>query len=156
MIPILILYEYNLQLILKVLSAFESKTAVPFIISHKDQVVGTSRYFDMSEQHKHLEIGFTWFNPSVWRTIVNTETKYLMLRHAFEDMDCIRVQLKTDLRNVRSQEAMRRLGATQEGILRHVVILPDGHLRNTMYFSILREEWFNKVKPFLESKIAKQ
>lgn len=135
------------------LAAFASKNEVPFIISLDDTVVGTSRFFAMSEQHKNLEIGYTWFNPSVWRTITNTETKYLMLQHAFEQMDCIRVQLKTDLRNVRSQEAMRRLGATQEGVLRHVLILPDGHYRSSMYFSILRDEWFNKVKPFLESKL---
>jgi RimJ/RimL family protein N-acetyltransferase len=77
----------------------------------------------------------------VWRTAVNTECKYLLLRHCFETLGMIRVQLKTDARNLRSQRAIERLGAVREGVLRHHRVLPDGYLRDSVYYSILSGEW---------------
>ena len=88
-----------------------------------------------------LEIGGTWYGPEFQRTVVNTECKYLLLQHAFETLGCIRVQLKTDLRNERSQKAIERIGAVKEGVLRNHMILPDGHYRHSVFYSILDTEW---------------
>jgi RimJ/RimL family protein N-acetyltransferase len=88
-----------------------------------------------------VEIGGTWYGVDFRRTVVNTECKYLLLRHAFEALGCIRVQFKTDLRNERSQKAIERIGAVKEGILRNHMILPDGRVRDSVYFSVLDSEW---------------
>jgi RimJ/RimL family protein N-acetyltransferase len=88
-----------------------------------------------------LEIGGTWYGPEFQRTMVNTECKDLLLQHAFEKLSCIRVQLKTDLRNERSQKAIERIGAVKEGVLRNHMILPDGYYRHSVYYSILDTEW---------------
>ncbi len=115
----------------------------PFVIVDQaaGTVVGSTRYLDIDSQNRSLEIGSTWLAPSVWRTSINTECKYLLLRHAFESLDIIRVQLKTDLRNLLSQKAIERIGAVREGVLRHHRILPGGILRDSVYYSILAEEW---------------
>ncbi|OZC01722.1 GNAT family N-acetyltransferase [Rubricoccus marinus] len=104
-------------------------------------VVGSTRFGNIVPQHKRVEIGWTWIGKRWQRTAVNTEAKLLMLRHAFGPLACNRVELKTDARNVRSQEAMRRIGATEEGTLRHHMVTASGHLRDSVYFSILLEEW---------------
>ncbi|MBK5279435.1 MAG: GNAT family N-acetyltransferase, partial [Bacteroidia bacterium] len=96
-----------------------------------------------------LEIGGTWYGSNFQRTIINTECKYLLLGHAFETLGAIRVQLKTDLRNERSQKAIERIGAVREGILRNHMILPDGRHRDSVYYSILDSEW-SEVKMRLE------
>ena len=88
-----------------------------------------------------MEIGWTWVATRWQRTAVNTEAKYLMLRHAFEELGCLRVELKTDLLNVRSQRAMERLGAVREGVLRSHMIVDDGRVRDTVYYSIIAAEW---------------
>jgi RimJ/RimL family protein N-acetyltransferase len=88
-----------------------------------------------------LEIGGTWYAPEFQRTAVNTECKFLLLRHAFEELRAIRVQLKTDMRNERSQRAIERLGAIREGVLRNHMILPDGRYRDSVFYSILDTEW---------------
>ncbi len=88
-----------------------------------------------------LEIGGTWYGAEFRRTQVNTECKYLLLRQAFEEFSCIRVQLKTDLRNERSQRAIERIGAVKEGMLRNHMILPNGHIRHSIYYSIIDSEW---------------
>lgn len=98
-----------------------------------------------------MEIGWTWITPSQQRTPANTEAKYLMLTHAFEELDCVRVELKTDTRNQRSIDAIRRIGATEEGILRKHMQTHQG-TRDTVYFSIVDEEW-STVKSALNSKL---
>ena len=104
-------------------------------------VVGSTRLGNVALGHRRVEIGWTWIAAPWQRTAINTEAKLLLLRHAFGPLACNRVELKTDARNARSQEAMRRIGATREGTLRHHMVTASGHLRDTVYFSILREEW---------------
>jgi RimJ/RimL family protein N-acetyltransferase len=119
--------------------------AVAFAILDRTtgRVAGSTRYFDIRPRDRGLEIGHTWLGVAFQRTGINTECKYLLLRHAFEDLGALRVQLKTDARNVRSQAAIERLGAVREGVLRHHMVLPDGHLRDTVMYSILRPEWLS-------------
>jgi RimJ/RimL family protein N-acetyltransferase len=100
-----------------------------------------SSYLEVSPADARLEIGFTAFTPDVWGTAVNPECKLLLLGHAFEDLRCGRVQLKTDIRNVRSQRAIDRLGARHEGVLRRYQRRADGTVRDTVLFSIVAEEW---------------
>lgn len=104
-------------------------------------VAGCTRYLEIRPAHRGLEIGGTWYGAAYRRTRVNTESKYLLLEHAFERLGCIRVQIKTDSRNARSQRAIERLGAKKEGVLRKHLILPDGHIRDSVYYSILDSEW---------------
>lgn len=131
------------QLVKDALSAREQGVAFPFVIFDLklNKIVGSTRLLDISVPNRRLEIGWTWLSPEVWRTSVNTECKLLLLNHCFEKLKTIRVQLKTDERNVRSQEAISRLGAIKEGTLRNHRILSDGFYRNTVYFSILDTEW---------------
>lgn len=105
------------------------------------RAVGVTSYMDIRAADRGLEIGGTWLTPQVWRTALNTECKYLLLCHAFETLGCLRVQLKTDSRNVRSQRAIERLGAVKEGILRKHMILHDGYVRDTVMYSIVDSEW---------------
>lgn len=134
-----------------ILARAEKGTDVPFVAIHIDSgcVVGASRYMNIMPKDRGLEIGGTWYGPEYQRTVVNTECKYLLLKHAFEKLGCIRVQLKTDLRNERSQKAIERLGAVREGVLRNHMILPDGYYRHSVYYSILDTEW-PQVKKRLE------
>ena len=126
-----------------ILARAEKGTDVPFVAIHIDsgRVAGASRYMNIMPNDRGLEIGGTWYGPEYQRTVVNTECKYLLLQHAFEKLGCIRVQLKTDSRNERSQKAIERLGAVKEGILRNHMILPDGYYRHSVYYSILDTEW---------------
>lgn len=116
---------------------------LPFAVVEREagRVVGATRYLDIRPEHRGLEIGGTWYAVDRQRTGVNTDCKRLLLAHAFEALGAIRVQLKTDARNERSRRAIERIGATYEGTLREVMILPDGHRRSTAYFSILDREW---------------
>jgi RimJ/RimL family protein N-acetyltransferase len=106
-----------------------------------NHAVGVTSYLNISPLDRGLEIGGTWLTPEVWRTAINTECKYLLLRHAFESLGCIRVQLKTDERNMRSQHAIERLGAVKEGILRKYQVTHSGYQRNTVMYSIIDTEW---------------
>jgi RimJ/RimL family protein N-acetyltransferase len=126
-----------------ILSRAEKGTDLPFVAIHlaSGRVAGATRYMNIMPNDRGLEIGGTWYGPEFQRTVVNTECKYLLLSHAFETLGCIRVQLKTDLRNERSQKAIERLGAVKEGVLRNHMILPDGHLRHSVFYSILDTEW---------------
>ena len=130
---------------------------LPFAVVHlaTGRAIGASRYLNIEPANRGLEIGGTWYGRAYQRTAVNTECKYLLLSHAFDQLGCIRVQLKTDLRNERSQRAIERLGAVREGVLRHHMIMPDGHLRNSVYYSILAEEWTG-VKARLESMLGRE
>lgn len=118
-------------------------TDLPFAVIHLEtnQVIGSTRYLEIRPKHRGLEIGGTWYAPAFQRTAVNSESKYLLLRHAFEDLGCIRVQFKTDARNLRSQRALERIGAVQEGVLRQHIITPSGFVRDSVYYSILDREW---------------
>lgn len=119
-----------------------------------NRAVGSTRLMDIRREHGALEIGWTWLSPLVQRTGVNTEAKFLLLRHAFEDLGAVRVQLKTDSRNLRSQKAIERIGAVREGVLRRHMRLWNGYLRDTVYFSVLDHEW-PQVKDRLLEKLQK-
>ncbi|WP_421617727.1 GNAT family N-acetyltransferase [Brevibacillus sp. TJ4] len=118
-------------------------TELPFAIVERGsgQVIGSTRFLGISPADRGLEIGSTWLTPSVWKTSVNTECKYLLLRHCFEELGCIRVQLKTDRRNENSQRAIERIGAVREGVLRNHAIVQNGYVRDTVMFSIIDREW---------------
>ncbi len=122
-----------------------------FIVVRKSDgcAIGATSYMDIHVRNRGLEIGGTWITPATWRTPINTECKYLLLRHAFETLGCLRVQLKTDGRNVRSQKAIERLGAVKEGILRKHMITRTGYVRDTVMYSIIDTEW-QAVKERLE------
>jgi len=131
-------------------------TALPFAIIARTtgQVVGSTRYANIARADGRLEIGWTWLARSAQRTPVNTDTKYLLLRHAFEVLGCIRVEFKTDVLNERSRAALLRIGAKQEGVLRSHMITASGRVRDSVYFSILAAEW-PAVKVGLEQKLAR-
>ena len=131
-------------------------TDLPFVAIHlaSGRVAGATRYLNIETQNRALEIGGTWYGPEFQRTVVNTECKYLLLSHAFETLHCIRVQLKTDQRNERSQRAIERIGAVKEGILRNHMILPDGRYRHSVFYSILDTEW-SDVKKRLEAMMER-
>lgn len=118
-------------------------TDQPFAVIHAESgsLAGATRYLEIRVEHRALEIGGTWYGLEYQRTAVNTESKYLLLRHAFESLGAVRVQFKTDLRNVRSQKAIERLGAVREGVLRNHMITPEGILRHSVYYSIIDSEW---------------
>jgi RimJ/RimL family protein N-acetyltransferase len=128
--------------------------SVPFATVERfsEQIVGTTRFMNMDLANRKVEIGSTWIAPRWQRTVVNTEAKYLMLRHAFEVWQCLRVELKTDALNQRSRQAILRLGAKEEGALRKHMLTYDGRQRDSVYFSILDTEW-PEVKTRLQSKL---
>ena len=117
------------------------------------RVIGSTRYMDVQAAYRGVEIGGTWYAPDVWGGVVNPEAKFLLLRHAFEEWGALRVQLKTDGRNLRSQAAIRKLGAQYEGTLRNHRIRPDGTVRDTALFSVIDTEW-PAVKAGLLRRIA--
>ena len=137
--------------VLDIITRSEKGTDLPFAVIHlaSGRVAGATRYLNIMPKDRGLEIGGTWYGTEFQRTAVNTECKYLLLSHAFESLGTIRVQLKTDLRNERSQKAMERIGAKKEGILRNHMVLPDGRYRDSVYYSILDTEW-PEVKKKLE------
>ena len=139
-----------------ILSRAEKGTDLPFVAVHLEsgRVAGATRYLNIMPKDRGLEIGGTWYGPNFQRTVINTECKYLLLRHAFETLGCIRVQLKTDSRNERSQKAIERIGAIREGVLRNHIILLDGQYRHSVFYSILDTEW-PVVKKRLEEMMAR-
>jgi RimJ/RimL family protein N-acetyltransferase len=120
-----------------------------------ERVIGSTRFMNIDRVNRRVEIGSTWIAPAWHRTAVNTEAKYLMLRHAFEVWQCIRVELKTDALNQRSRSAILRIGAKEEGTLRRHVITWTGRVRDSVYFSILDSEW-PEVKATLETKLRRR
>ena len=119
------------------------------------RAVGSTRYLDIRPRDRGLEIGWTWLARSVWRTPLNTECKYLLLRHAFDHLGALRVQLKTDDRNQRSKAAIARIGARFEGVLRCDRVLWDGFVRDSAFFSVVHYEW-PSVRTDLERKLARE
>src|SRR5438132_9620845 len=128
---------------------------LPFVIINKssNQVVGTTRFYEIRPNDRAAAIGYTWLAKSAQRTLVNTESKLLLLTHAFEHWRCNRVELITDVLNEQSRAAILRLGAQQEGILRKHLILPSGRIRDSVIFSIIDEEW-PQVKARLTAKLG--
>ena len=129
--------------------------SLPFAVRRlRDGIlVGTSRYLNVALSHLRLEIGNTWYGPDARRSTVNPAAKLLLMGHAFETLKLARVEFKVDARNLASRAAMKKLGAVEEGILRHHVRLPDGFLRDSVYFSVLAGEWPN-VRRGLEARLA--
>lgn len=142
--------------VMDILSRTEKGTDLPFVAIHlaSGRVAGATRYLNIMPKDGGLEIGGTWYGTEFQRTAVNTECKYMLLKHAFEILGCIRVQLKTDLRNERSQKAIERTGAVREGVLRNHMILPDGRIRHSVFYSILDTEW-GDVKKRLEGMLGR-
>lgn len=128
--------------------------ALPFVTVDRStgKVVGSTRFGNIDTANLRCEIGWTWITPAFQRTAVNTEAKLLMLTHAFETWKCIRVELKTDALNERSRNAIKRLGATEEGTFRKHMICDTGRFRDSVYFSIIDTEW-PTVKEGLERKL---
>lgn len=127
-------------------TALENKKAskeYPFVIFHKktNKIIGSTRFMDIAHEHKRLEIGSTWIHPNYWKTAANTECKYLLLSYCFEQLQYQRVQIKTGHENVQSQRAIERIGAKKEGILRNHMIRPNGNIRHTVMYSVIKEEW---------------
>lgn len=118
------------------------------------KIVGSTRYLNIDAGNRRLEIGGTWYAARAQRTAINTECKLLLLTHAFEALDCIAVEFRTDWLNQRSQAAIERLGAKRDGVLRNHRIMPDGRIRDTVCYSILRNEW-NGVKINLQHKLER-
>lgn len=143
--------------IAEALAQQEAGNQVPFAIIERatDTAIGSTRYLNIMRHDRGLEIGWTWLTPRVRRTAVNTECKYLLLRHAFEELGAIRVQLKTDSRNTTSQRAIERLGAVREGVLRKYQITRDDYQRDTVMYSITDDEW-PAVRTRLETFLARE
>ena len=131
------------ELIADALTQAATGVQVPFAIIHaaSGAAIGSTRYLEIRRKDRALEIGWTWIAPAHQRTPVNTECKLLLLGHAFETLGAVRMQFKTDARNKRSQAAIARIGARQEGVLRKSLIMSDGFVRDTVYFSIVRDQW---------------
>jgi RimJ/RimL family protein N-acetyltransferase len=129
---------------------------IPFAIldDRSDRAVGSTRFLEIRRHDRALEIGWTWLATAAQRTAINTETKFLLLRHSFEDLGAVRVQLKTDGRNERAQQAIEREGAAREGVLRRQRLMWDGVYRDTVYYSILESEWL-AVKDRLTKRLAR-
>lgn len=127
----------------KALAEEERGLSCPFVVREQatGAVLGSTRYMDIHPADRGVEIGWTWYTPTVWGSAVNPEAKWLLLRHAFEEWQALRVVFRTDHQNTRSQSAIRKLGAVYEGTLRNHRIRPDGSLRHTVIFSITPDEW---------------
>ena len=132
----------------------EAGRSLPFVVLDNvtNSIIGSTRYCNASTEHRRLEIGYTWYAKSYQRTAVNTECKLLLLRHAFEVLDCIAVEFRTHIHNTASKNAIIRLGAKQDGVLRNHRINPDGSLRDSVVYSITNQEW-KSVKKSLQTMI---
>ncbi len=139
-----------------ILDRAKAGTDLPFVAIHlaSGRIAGATRYLNIMPKDYGLEVGGTWYGLDFQRTAVNTECKYLLFSHAFETLKCIRLQVKTDLLNTRSQAAIERIGAKREGVLRNHMLLPDGRIRDSVFYSILNTEWAD-VKKKLEEMMRK-
>ncbi|CAD6520977.1 hypothetical protein LMG28727_01510 [Paraburkholderia kirstenboschensis] len=137
------------------LAGRDAGTVMPFVIVRRDTgtVIGSTRFWKIDRANRKLEIGHTWLRASAQRSAANTEAKYLLLRHAFEAMQCVRVQFTTDELNDKSRAAILRIGAKQEGVVRHERIMPDGRKRNSVRYSIIDDEWA-QVKAMLQIRLG--
>ena len=133
----------------------ERRGELPFAVIdlESNKLVGSTRFMAVVPEHRRLEIGWTWYAPAHWRTATNTECKYLLLTHCFETLGTVRVEFKTDILNLRSQGAISRIGATREGVLRKHLQRKDGSWRDSVYFSVIDDEW-PTVKARLEGLLS--
>lgn len=141
----------------KLLSDQKGGTVLPFTILKIDECdapVGMTRYMELHPEHRRLEIGGSWIARRLWGSKVNVEAKYLLLRYAFETLKLARAELKTDLRNVRSQKAMEKIGAVREGVMRRHMTVYGGHQRDSVYYSFIADEW-PETKLKLEDLLSK-
>jgi RimJ/RimL family protein N-acetyltransferase len=131
-------------------------TALPFATIEQEtgRVVGSTRFANADHANRRIEIGWTWVAPPWQRSAVNTEAKLLMMRHAFDTLGCIRVEFKTDALNTRSRAALARIGAREEGILRSHMLVQGGRRRDSVYFSVIEEEW-QDVEAALRAKLER-
>lgn len=138
------------------LAGRDAGSVIPFTLVRREdgQVVGSTRFWKVDRVNRKLEIGHTWLALSTQKSAINTEAKLLLLTYAFEVLDCVRVQFTTDELNEKSRAAILRLGAVQEGIVRHERIMPDGRKRNSVRFSIIDSEW-PQVKANLQAKLQR-
>lgn len=150
-------HEEMKDYIAKALDEQARGVSLPFAIIERSSghAIGSTRYANIDREHRRVEIGWTWVARDWQRTPVNTECKYLLLRHAFETLACIRVELKTDSLNERSRAAILRIGAKEEGIFRNHMITSSGRIRHTVYFSIIASEW-PAAKAKLEEKLKRE
>lgn len=148
-------YQDMEQYVQVAIKGFEGETDLPFaIVDQKtNEIVGSTRLYSISNDNKTVELGQTWYHPSVHRTSINTECKYMLLQYAFEELHMLRVQIKTDLRNEKAQSAIERLGAVKEGVLRNERQLPNGYVRDAVVYSIIASEW-PVIKEQLLQKLA--
>jgi len=137
------------------LSEKDQGRALPFVVIHElsGQVIGSTRYCNATPSHLRVEIGYTWYSKSHQQTAVNSETKLLLLTHAFESLNCIAVEFRTHVANQSSRKAIERLGAHLDGILRNHQILPNGSIRDTVVYSILDSEW-PETQAFLRRRLS--
>jgi ribosomal-protein-alanine N-acetyltransferase len=140
------------QAYIQALASRPAWCAFAIVLQETGEAIGETSYMDIRPAHRGLEIGHTWIARPHQGTRVNPENKYLLLRHAFEELEAVRVQLKCDARNLQSQRAIEKLGAQREGVLRKHIILPDGYVRDTVMYSIVEGEW-PRVKASLEARL---
>ncbi len=143
------------------ISEREKGTQFPFVIFHKadNKIIGSTRYLDIFQKHKKLEIGSTWLHPAYWATEINLECKLLLLTYCFEELKTVRVQLKTDENNIRSRKAIEKIGGQFEGVLRNEIIRDNNTKRSSAIYSIIDEEWATKKERLIElfaKKMAQQ
>jgi RimJ/RimL family protein N-acetyltransferase len=135
--------EQSDEYVYKAVAARENGGALAFVVrdNRSAKLIGSTRYCNVDETNQRLEIGYTWYAKQAQRTAVNTECKFLLLRHAFEQLGAIAVEFRTHWHNHRSRDAILRLGAKQDGVLRHHQQTADGAFRDTVVFSIIGPEW---------------
>ncbi|MED4285162.1 GNAT family protein [Priestia megaterium] len=143
-------------LVAEALTNLENKTELPFVVIDQDSnnIIGSTRLYDISYERLTVELGSTFYDKSAQKTSINTECKYLLLKLAFEDLHMIRVQIKTDAKNIKAQKVIERIGAIKEGILRNERILHNGRIRDAVVYSITSNDW-TLVKSELENLLAK-
>ncbi|WP_182813489.1 GNAT family protein [Bacillus sp. ME78] len=140
------------QYVQKAIKGYGRGTQIPFIVvdQQSNKIVGSTRLYNISVEDKTVELGQTWYHPSVQRASINTECKYMLLQYAFEKLHMLRVQIKTDARNEKAQRAIERLGAVKEGVLRNERKLPNGYVRDAVVYSIISSEWPGVKEQLLE------
>ncbi len=135
------------------LSAAEAGAEIPLVTVRGGRVVGSTRFLALRPEHRSVEIGWTWLHPSAWGTGANVEAKFLQLEHAFEALDCRRVEFKTDALNERSRGALEALGATFEGVHRKHMLVRDGESRDSAWYAIVDDDW-PRVRELLSRRVA--
>ncbi len=140
------------QYVQKAIKGYGRGTQIPLVVvdQQTNKIVGSTRLYNISVEDKTVELGQTWYHPSVQRTSINTECKYMLLQYAFEKLHMLRVQIKTDARNEKAQRAIERLGAVKEGVLRNERKLPNGYVRDAVVYSIISSEWPGVKEQLLE------